>query len=110
MKNRANKQGYIKVADSFMLDELLESSTQSKLLLTHITELLRIKSRNDRTNYIAKSEREYLTILYIDVILNGKIFKSVKTPSKKEEIYQHVGMKLFKSMSDFNLFGTEFGR
>jgi len=98
MKNRANKQGYIKVADSFMLDELLESSTQSKLLLVHITELLRIKTRNDREKYISKSQREYLTTLYIDVVLNGKTFKTVKTtPKKGDRIYSHIGMQLFQA-------------
>lgn len=100
MKNKANKQGYIKVADSFMLDELLELSTRSQLLQVHIDELLRTKKRNDKENYISKAQRQHLTDLYIDVILNGKSYKTIKiTSKKKKETFSHVGMQMYHAIN-----------
>lgn len=101
MKNRANKQGYIKVSDSLMLDELLESSTRSQLLQVHIDELLRTKKRNDKENYISKAQRQHLTTLYIDVVLNGKSYKptfKVKQYSQKRGNLQHIGMVMYNNI------------
>lgn len=102
MKNKANKQGYIKVADSFMLDELLHSITRPQLLSVHVDELQRIKTRLDRTNYISLPQRNYVTELYTDVVLNGKTFKTtpkIKQYTQKRGNFEHIGMQLYHSLN-----------
>lgn len=96
--------GYEKVSESVMLDELLKSETCNKLLTCHIGELKRIKWYMDRKNYISQTRREYLTVLYIDVILNGKTFK----PEKKVNNFlpittcNHIGMIMYNEHYQLN--------
>jgi len=118
MKNRADKKGYIKVADDFMLSELLHSITRPQLLSVHVDELQRIQTRLDRTNYISLPQRDYLTELYTDVVLNGKTFKitpKIKQYTQKRGEFQHIGMQMYHSLNSINSqqgesFGTVFGR
>lgn len=116
MKNRANNKGYIKVSDDFMVTELLNSSHQKKLLKCHIDELQTINLRLGRTNYISKAQREYLTNLYTEVVLNNKVFTNVQVKvKKKREIPTHIGMQMYHAINSITAakgesFGTIFGR
>ena len=93
MEKLHKRSGYIKVADQFMLDELLSSIFVCKLLNIHIIELNRILNRLRRTNYISKAQRNYLTELYINIVLNNETFRP-ETKKVKKQKAEHVNMLL----------------
>lgn len=65
------KSGYQKVSISLMLLNLLNPGVMSDLKQVQTEEILRINRRYDRTSYISKAENNYLTSIYIDVVLNN---------------------------------------
>lgn len=89
---KTTKTGYKKVSIDKMVGELLAPTHSKKLLLVHLQEIERIHTRHNRKKYVSKAQLEYITNLFIDVVLNNKSFKTVKSTPVKKDVFFHIGM------------------